>query len=150
LNLSQNKDSAILQAIVSYFSPGKLVFILCYGLLIIFFSIFYTAIVFNSEETAENLRKYNAYIQGRRPGKSTAEYFDYLLSRISILGALYLCVVCLVPEVLGNVMPSLFTSSGTSLLIVVNVVLDTLSQIQTYIFTSRYDSLVKKMKYKDK
>lgn len=150
LNLSQNKDSAILQAIVSYFSPGKLVFILCYGLLIIFFSIFYTAIVFNSEETAENLRKYNAYIQGRRPGKSTAEYFDYLLSRISILGALYLCIVCLVPEVLGNIMPSLFTSSGTSLLIVVNVVLDTLSQIQTYIFTSRYDSLVKKMKYKDK
>ncbi|KJV55260.1 secY translocase family protein [Orientia chuto str. Dubai] len=74
-----------------------------------------------------------------------------MLGRISVLGALYLCVVCLIPEVLGNIMPGgLFTSSGTSLLIIVNVVLDTLSQIQTHIFTSRYDVLVKRMKYRDK
>lgn len=149
-NLSQNKESWILEMIVSYFSPGKPVFVLCYGLFIVFFSIFYTAIVFNSEETAENLRKYNAYIPGIRPGKSTAEYFDYILGRVSILGALYLCFICIVPEVIMSKAHIATTLGGTSLLIVVNVVLDTLTQIQAYIFTNRYDVLLKRMKYKDR
>ncbi len=148
VNLSKSQSSWFLEWIVYYLSPGKPLFVFLYATLIIFFSIFYTAIVFNPEETANNLRKYNAYIPGKRPGKNTAEYFDYLLTRLSVLGALYLCFICIIPEVFVNSMSVVFTLGGTSLLIVVNVVLDTFSQIQTYMFTSKYDLLVRKMKHR--
>jgi preprotein translocase subunit SecY len=107
---------------------------------------FYTAVVFNSEDTANNLRKNGAYVPGRRPGKNTAEYFDYLLTRLTVLGSLYLSVICIVPELLMNKYSVAFALGGTSFLIVVNVVLDTFTQIQTHLFSARYEGLVKKMR----
>jgi preprotein translocase subunit SecY len=133
-----------------YLGHGKLLYILLYVALIMFFSFFYTAVVFNSEETANNLRKYGAYIPGRRPGKNTADYFDYLLTRLTVLGGIYLSVICIVPEMLMNKYAVSFSLGGTSFLIVVNVVLDTFSQIQTHLFSGRYEGLVKKMKLKEK
>ena len=128
---------------------GKPVYIMLYIALIMFFSFFYTAIVFNSEETANNLRKYGAYIPGRRPGKNTSEYFDYLLTRLTVIGGIYLSFVCVVPEMLMNKYAVSFSLGGTSFLIVVNVVLDTFTQIQTHLFSGRYEGLMKKMKFKN-
>ncbi len=143
-------NSEWMGAISTYLGRGKPLFIILYVALILFFSFFYTAVVFNSEETANNLRKHGAYIPGRRPGKNTAEYFDYLLTRLTVIGALYLSVVCIVPELLMNKLSMAFALGGTSFLIVVNVVLDTFTQIQTHLFSARYEGLVKKMRLKDK
>lgn len=143
-------NSEIIQWLSFYLGHGKLLYILLYVALIMFFSFFYTAVVFNSEETANNLRKYGAYIPGRRPGKNTADYFDYLLTRLTVLGGIYLSVICIVPEMLMNKYAVSFSLGGTSFLIVVNVVLDTFSQIQTHLFSGRYEGLVKKMKLKEK
>ena len=139
-------DSEMMGTISRYLGHGKPLFILLYVALIMFFSFFYTAVVFNSEDTANNLRKHGAYVPGRRPGKNTAEYFDYLLTRLTVLGSLYLSVVCIVPELLMNKYSMAFALGGTSFLIVVNVVLDTFTQIQTHLFSSRYEGLVKKMR----
>jgi len=144
------KDSEIMGTISRYLAHGKPLFILLYISLIMFFSFFYTAVVFNSDETANNLRKHGAYVPGRRPGKNTAEYFDYLLTRLTVLGSIYLSVVCIVPELLMNKFSVAFALGGTSFLIVVNVVLDTFTQIQTHLFSSRYEGLVKKMRLKEK
>jgi preprotein translocase subunit SecY len=143
-------QSEILMALSQYLGHGKPLFIFLYVALIMFFSFFYTAVVFNSEETANNLRKHGAYIPGRRPGKNTSEYFDYLLTRITVIGGLYLSVVCIVPELLMHKYAVSFALGGTSFLIVVNVVLDTFTQVQTHLFSSRYEGLVKKMKLKGK
>ena len=145
-----SNNSEFMGMISQYLGHGKPLFILLYVSLIMFFSFFYTAVVFNSEDTANNLRKHGAYVPGRRPGKNTAEYFDYLLTRLTILGSLYLSVVCIVPELLMNKYSIAFALGGTSFLIVVNVVLDTFSQIQTHLFSSRYEGLVKKMRLKDR
>jgi preprotein translocase subunit SecY len=118
--------------------------------LIIFFSFFYTSVVFNPVETAENLRKYGAYVPGRRPGSATAEYFDYVLTRVTVIGSLYLSFICLVPELLMNKISMSFALGGTSLLIVVNVVMDTFAQIQTHLFSGKYKKLVQKMQIKEK
>ncbi|PCJ26933.1 MAG: preprotein translocase subunit SecY [Rickettsiales bacterium] len=144
-----SKDSEIMGMVSRYLGHGKPLFIFLYIALIMFFSFFYTAVVFNSEETAENLRKNGAYVPGRRPGKNTAEYFDYLLTRLTVLGSLYLSVVCIVPELLMNKYSVAFALGGTSFLIVVNVVLDTFAQIQTHLFSARYEGLVKKMKLRN-
>lgn len=133
-----------------HLAHGKPFYIILYVALIMFFSFFYTAVVFNSEETANNLRKYGAYIPGRRPGSNTAEYFDYLLTRLTVLGGIYLSVICVLPEVLMNKYAISFSLGGTSFLIVVNVVLDTFSQVQTHLFSGRYEGLVRKMKLRDK
>lgn len=143
-------DSELMGAISRYLGHGKPLFILSYIALIVFFSFFYTAVVFNSEDTANNLRKNGAYVPGRRPGKNTAEYFDYLLTRLTVIGSIYLSVICIVPELLMNKYSMAFALGGTSFLIVVNVVLDTFTQIQTHLFSSRYESLVKKMRLKGK
>jgi preprotein translocase subunit SecY len=143
-------QSEILMAISQYLGHGKPLFIFLYVALIMFFSFFYTAVVFNSEETANNLRKHGAYIPGRRPGKNTSEYFDYLLTRLTVIGGLYLSFVCIVPELLMHKYAVSFALGGTSFLIVVNVVLDTFTQVQTHLFSSRYEGLVKKMKLKGK
>jgi preprotein translocase subunit SecY len=144
------QDSEMVGMISRYLGHGKPLFILLYVSLIMFFSFFYTAVVFNSEDTANNLRKNGAYVPGRRPGKNTAEYFDYLLTRLTVLGSIYLSVVCIVPELLMNKYSMAFALGGTSFLIVVNVVLDTFTQIQTHLFSSRYEGLVKKMRLKDR
>lgn len=144
------KDSEVMGMISRYLGHGKPLFILLYIALIMFFSFFYTAVVFNSEETANNLRKHGAYVPGRRPGKNTAEYFDYLLTRLTVLGSIYLSIICIVPELLMNKFSVAFALGGTSFLIVVNVVLDTFTQVQTHLFSARYEGLVKKMRLKEK
>jgi len=146
-NLS-NSDSVILENISYYLGHGKPLYVALYAALIIGFSFLYTAIVFNSEETANNLRKYGAYIPGKRPGANTAEYFDFVLTRLTAIGSLYLCLVCIIPEIFMNKLAVAFSLGGTSLLIVVNVVMDTFTQIQTHLFSGRYQGLVRKMKIK--
>lgn len=132
--------------ISTYLAHGKLLYILLYILLICFFSFFYTSIIFNPEETAENLRKNGAVILGRRPGNNTANYLDYVLTRLTVIGALYMSFVCIVPEILIAEYSIPFYLGGTSLLIVVNVVMDLFVQIQTYLLTSQYQGLMKKNK----
>ncbi|WP_425360694.1 MULTISPECIES: preprotein translocase subunit SecY [unclassified Candidatus Tisiphia] len=147
-NFSSN-NSEIMNLVTFHLGHGKPLYILLYVALIMFFSFFYTAIVFNSEETANNLRKYGAYIPGKRPGKNTSEYFDYLLTRLTVIGGIYLSFICIVPEMLMNKYSVSFALGGTSFLIVVNVVLDTFAQIQTHLFSNRYEGLIKKMKLKN-
>ncbi|NDB81470.1 MAG: preprotein translocase subunit SecY [Alphaproteobacteria bacterium] len=141
-------DSGILQEIAIHVNRGKPLYIALNAILIVFFTFFYTTAVFNSEETANNLRKYGAYVPGRRPGAHTAEYFDYLLTRITVLGAIYMCVICLIPEIIATRVTLTFALGGTSMLIVVNVILDTFTQVQTYLFSSRYENIIKKVKIK--
>lgn len=141
-------ESSFMEQILYYLGHGKPLYMLLYATLIIGFSFLYTAIVFNSEETANNLRKYGAYIPGKRPGPNTAIYFDYLLARLTVMGSLYLCVVCIIPEIFMNKFALAFSLGGTSLLIVVNVVIDTFTQVQTHMFSGRYEGLIRKMKIK--
>jgi preprotein translocase subunit SecY len=141
-----SNTSSILGDLMIMLSRGKPLYMFLSASLILFFSFFYTSVVFNSEETANNLRKYGAYVPGRRPGPHTAEYFDYLLSRLTVLGASYLCIVCLIPEIIATKVTLTFALGGTSMLIVVNVVLDTFAQIQTYMFSSKYEHAIKKIK----
>lgn len=143
-----HSDSEVMQWLAFNIGHGKILYIILYVALIMFFSFLYTAVVFNSEETANNLRKYGAYIPGIRPGKNTAEYFDQVLTRLTVIGGIYLSIICVVPEMLMNKYAISFSLGGTSFLIVVNVVMDTFVQIQTHLFSSRYESLVKKMKLK--
>ena len=116
--------------------------------LIIFFAFFYTAIVFNPQDTAENLRRNGGYIPGIRPGKTTADYLDNILTRLTVLGAAYLSFVCLLPEILISQYAVPFYLGGTSLLIVVTVTLDTVGQIQSHLLAHQYEGLVKKSKLK--
>lgn len=144
------KDSPILESIVMYLSHGRPLYIILYIALIVFFSFFYTAFVFNTQETAENLKKYNAFIPGRRPGPHTAEYLDYLITRLTVLGAIYLSFICVMPELFMAKYSVSFNLGGTGILIVVNVVIDTFTQIQSYMYSQRYDNLVKKAKLREK
>lgn len=148
-NLSSS-DSDFWSSVLIHLGHGKPLFIVLYISLIIFFSFFYTSVVFNPVETAENLRKYGAYIPGRRPGSATSDYFDYVLTRLTVIGSLYLSFVCLVPELLIGKISMSFALGGTSLLIVVNVVMDTLTQIQTHLFSGKYKKLVQKMQIKER
>src|SRR3954447_2001743 len=109
---------------------------------IIFFSFFYTAVVFNPEETADNLKRYGGFIPGIRPGKNTETYFDYVLTRITVIGAAYLTIICLLPEWLSSELAIPFTLGGTSLLIVVNVTMDTVTQIQSHLLAHQYGDLI--------
>ena len=146
-----SSDDFILSKIGMYLSHGTLLYVLLYSFLIVSISFLYTAVVFNSQETAENLRKHGAYVPGRRPGKDTIDFFDYLLVRLTCLGSIYLIFICIVPEIFMNKFsPILMSFSGTSILIVVNVIIDTTTQIQTHMLSKRYDSLMKKAKLREK
>jgi preprotein translocase subunit SecY len=145
-----NSESEFWSTILLHLGHGKPLFIILYILLIIFFSFFYTSVVFNPSETAENLRKYGAYVPGRRPGSATADYFDYILTRLTVVGSLYLSFICLVPELLMNKISMSFALGGTSLLIVVNVIMDTFAQIQTHLFSGKYKKLLQKMRIKER
>ncbi len=126
---------------------GQPTFMVLYGLLIIFFCFFYTSVVFNPDDTAENLRKYGGFLPGIRPGKRTAEYLDYVLTRLTVIGAAYIAIVCLLPEALMAKMQSnQFYFGGTSLLIVVSVTMDTVAQIQSHLLAHQYEGLIKKSK----
>ncbi len=146
-NFSQanpSTEAGILETMILYLGHGKPLYLALYVLLIVFFSFFYTAIIFNPEETAENLKKYGGFIPGRRPGNNTSEYFDYILTRITVLGAAYLSVICVLPELLISKYSVPFYLGGTSILIVVNVVMDTVNQVQTHLFAKQYQGLLKK------
>jgi preprotein translocase subunit SecY len=131
---------------VGQLQHGQPLFMVLYGALIIFFCFFYTSVVFNPEDTAENLRKYGGFLPGIRPGKRTAEYLDYVLTRLTVLGAAYIAIVCLVPEALMGMFNARFYLGGTSLLIVVSVTMDTVAQIQSYLLAHQYEGLIKKSK----
>ena len=133
--------------ITSYFSQGQPLYMLLYASGIIFFTFFYTSITFNPNETAENLRKYGGFIPGIRPGESTAIYIDNILTKLTTIGALYLTLVCLMPEFLIAKYPIPFYLGGTSILIVVVVAIDTVTQIQTRMMSSQYEQLIKKTKF---
>jgi preprotein translocase subunit SecY len=132
--------------ILSSLSHGQPFYMILYGSLIVFFAFFYTAIVFNSKETAEQLKKNSGFILGIRPGERTAEHIDYVLTRITVIGALYIATVCLVPEVLISTTGIPFYLGGTSLLIVVTVTLETVSQIQGHLIAHQYEGLLRKTK----
>ena len=125
---------------------GAPLYMLLYAAGIIFFAFFYTAVVFNPDETADNLKKYGGFIPGIRPGEKTATYLDYVLTRITVVGAAYLTLVCLLPEFLMGQMAVPFYLGGTSLLIVVNVTMDTVAQIQGHLLAHQYEGLIKKSK----
>ena len=133
--------------ISSFFSQGQPLYMLLYASGIIFFTFFYTSITFNPNETAENLRKYGGFIPGIRPGESTALYIDNILTKLTTIGALYLTLVCLMPEFLIANYPIPFYLGGTSILIVVVVAIDTVTQIQTRLMSSQYEQLIKKTKF---
>jgi len=133
--------------ISSLFSQGQPLYMILYASGIIFFSFFYTSIVFNPKETAENLRKHGGYVPGIRPGERTAYYIEDILTRLTTMGALYLTLVCLLPEFLISKYPIPFYLGGTSVLIVVVVAMDTVSQVQTRLMSQQYESLIKKTKF---
>lgn len=137
----------ILQTISTMFAPGKPAYIMTYGIGIVLFAFVYTSVVFNTEEVADNLKKNGGFIQGYRPGPRTAEYLDYIVTRLTFIGAGYLAFVCLLPELLRLNYPSIpVYIGGTSLLIVVSVTLDTVGQIQGHLVAQQYESLIKKSK----
>ncbi len=127
---------------------GQPLYLAIYIGMIVFFAFFYTAIVFNPEETADNLRKYGGYVPGIRPGKSTADYLDFVLTRLTVLGAAYLAAICILPEILISQYAVPFYFGGTSLLIVVTVTLDTVGQVQSHLLAHQYECLVKKSRVK--
>ena len=127
-----------------FLGRGHPVYLSLYIGLIVFFAFFYTAIVFNPKDTAENLKKYGGFIPGIRPGENTTEYLDYVLTRLTVLGALYLSAVCLLPELLISKYKVPFYFGGTSLLIVVSVTMDTVTQIQSYLLAHQYEGLIKR------
>jgi len=132
--------------ITAYLAHGRPLYMALYVALIVFFCFFYTAIVFNPAETADNLRKYGGFIPGIRPGKNTADYLDYVLTRLTVIGAAYLAAVCILPEILISEYSVPFYFGGTSLLIVVSVTMDTVAQIHSHLLAHQYEGLIKKAK----
>jgi preprotein translocase subunit SecY len=145
-NFNAGQGPEWLNLITTQLAHGRPLFLVLYVCLIIFFAFFYTAIVFNPTETAENLKKHGGFIPGIRPGERTAEYIDYVLSRITVIGAGYLAIVCLLPEILISYAAVPFYFGGTSLLIVVSVTMDTVAQVQGYLLAHQYEGLIKKSK----
>jgi preprotein translocase subunit SecY len=145
-NLNAGQGSEWFIAITTQLGHGRPLFLILYIALIIFFAFFYTAIVFNPTETAENLKKHGGFIPGIRPGERTAEYIDYVLTRITVVGAGYLAIVCLIPEMLISYAAVPFYFGGTSLLIVVSVTMDTVAQVQGYLLAHQYEGLIKRSK----
>jgi len=139
-----------LQDIAATLSPGQPLYVLCYAAAIIFFCFFYAALVFNTNETAENLKKSGAFVPGIRPGQQTAQYIDNVMTRLTLIGAIYITAVCLLPEFLIVYWNVPFYFGGTSLLIIVVVVMDFMSQIQTYVISHQYEGLLKKSNIKIK
>jgi preprotein translocase subunit SecY len=133
-----------LALVSAWLGRGQPLFLALYVGLIVFFAFFYTAIVFNPQDTAENLRKHGGFIPGIRPGQRTAEYLDYVLTRLTAVGALYLAVVCILPEILISQYAVPFYFGGTSLLIVVSVTMDTTAQIQSHLIAHQYEGLIRK------
>jgi preprotein translocase subunit SecY len=147
--VAQSNPNSWVSNIAIYLGHGKPLFMVFYALLIVFFCFFYTAIVFNPVETADNLKKHGGFIPGIRPGENTAKFIDYVLTRITVVGAVYIALVCMVPEIQNYLIPSIpFVLGGTSLLITVSVAMDTLAQIHGHLLAHQYEGLVRKTKLK--
>jgi preprotein translocase subunit SecY len=145
-NFSAGQGPEWLNSITAMLGRGQPLYILIYVSLIVFFAFFYTAVVFNPKDTAENLKKYGGFLPGIRPGERTAEYIDYVLTRITVVGALYLAAVCVLPEILIAEWGVPFYFGGTSLLIVVSVTMDTVAQVQSHLLAHQYEGLIKRAK----
>lgn len=145
-NFTAGQGPDWLNTVTALLGHGQPLYMAFYAAGIIFFAFFYTAIVFNPADTADNLKKYGGFIPGIRPGQRTAEYIDYVLTRLTVLGALYLTIVCLLPEILISQYSVPFYFGGTSLLIVVSVTMDTVSQVQSHLLAHQYEGLIKKSK----
>ncbi len=143
-NIWSNSGPEWVQTLSRYLSHGQPLYLALYAFLIIFFSFFYTAVVVNPEETAENLKKYGGFIAGIRPGKNTAEYLDYVVTRLTVVGSLYLAALCILPEILIAKLSVPFVLGGTTLLIVVQVTLDFITQVQSHLIAYQYEGLLKK------
>ena len=145
---TESTFGSVILTLNQYLTHGQPIYMALYAIGIIFFCFFYTAVVFNPEETADNLKKNGGFIPGIRPGKRTADYLEYVLTRITVVGAIYLTFVCVVPEYMIAEVGIPIYLGGTSLLIVVNVTVDTITQIQSHLFAHQYDNLIKKAKLK--
>ena len=143
-----NEQMTWLKDLSAALSPGQTLYIVLYASAIIFFCFFYTALVFNSKETADNLKKSGAFVPGIRPGEQTARYIDKVITRLTLVGAIYITLVCLLPEFLHTQYNVPFYFGGTSLLIVVVVTMDFMSQLQAYLMSHQYESLLKKANFK--
>jgi len=145
-NFSSDASGGALGTVAAMLGRGQPAYMALYAAGIIFFCFFYTSIVFNPNDTADNLKRYGGFIPGIRPGPRTAEYIDHVLTRLTLVGALYLTAVCLLPEMLINAYNVPFYFGGTSLLIVVNVTMDTVGQVQGHLFAHQYEGLIQKSK----
>ena len=144
IQFSAGQGPDFLTTITTFLGRGQPGYLLIFGALIAFFAFFYTAVVFNPEETADNLKKNGGFIPGIRPGKNTADHLDYILTRLTVVGAIYLVAVAILPEILISKLSVPFFFGGTSLLIVVSVTLDTVAQIQSHLLAHQYEGLIKK------
>ncbi len=143
-NFSGGQGPEWLSTVTAMLGHGQPLFLVIYVALIVFFAFFYTAIVFNPQETADNLKNYGGFIPGIRPGKNTADYLDYVLTRLTVFGAFYLAVICMIPEFLISYFAVPFYFGGTSLLIVVTVTMDTVAQVHSHLLAHQYEGLIKK------
>ncbi len=142
--LSSENGPAWVQSLSQMLGHGQPLYLTLYAALILFFAFFYTAVVFNPEYTAENLKKHGGFIAGIRPGKNTAEYLDYVVTRLTVLGAVYLVALCILPEILITKLSVPFVLGGTTLLIVVQVTMDFIGQVQSHLIAYQYESLIRK------
>lgn len=147
-NFSANSGPEWLGVITASLGRGQPMYLLLYAAMIIFFAFFYTSVVFNPTETADNLKKYGGFVPGIRPGKNTAEYLDFILTRLTVVGAAYLTAISIMPEILISQYGVPFYFGGTSLLIVVTVTMDTVAQVQSHLIAHQYEGLVKKSRLK--
>ncbi len=143
-NLSAENGPEWVQTLSQLLGHGQPLYLTLYGALIVFFAFFYTAVVFNPEETADNLKKHGGFIAGIRPGKNTAEYLDYVITRLTVLGAVYLTALCILPEILISKLSVPFVLGGTTLLIVVQVTMDFVGQLQSHLIAYQYEGLIRK------
>lgn len=141
--ISKMFDGEIGQMISAMIARGNLLYVILFSLLIVFFCYFYSSVVFNTEDVANNLKKSNCFISGIRPGNATKDYLNYVINRITFIGALYLCIVCLLPEILVTKYSLPISIGGTGLLIIINVVIDLIGQIQSYLYSNKYNTINK-------
>ncbi|MEM0990087.1 MAG: preprotein translocase subunit SecY [Pseudomonadota bacterium] len=143
-------DVGFLGGLAAYIGPGQPLYLILFASMIAFFVFFYKAVVFNPDDVADNLKKQGGYVPGIKPGKRTAEYLDFVLTRLSVVGAIYLVLVCLLPEILRAELAVPFYFGGTSLLIVVSVTMDTITQVQSHLLAHQYEGLIAKQKIRGK
>jgi preprotein translocase subunit SecY len=145
---SAGGEPGVLSSIGAALAHGTPLYMLSYAGMIVFFAYFYTAVVFNPEETADNLKKHGGFVPGIRPGTATASHFDTILTRLTTIGAVYLCIVCLLPEVLIAQYGVPFYFGGTSVMIIVSVTMDTVTQVQSHLLAHQYEGLIRKARVK--